>query len=226
MMVSKTIRLGSNPSTDAKMSSIMEEYSFSVDFKHAHDPLWFHYFNLANLDHSNGIDILEVGTFEGNTATWFSDNLLDHPDSTLTCVDDFSTLFNGSRDDLKNVWLSNTRLSKNYSKISLVEGQSRYVLYDLLLQGKSYDLIFVDGSHHTPDVILDGILSFQLLRPNGLLIFDDDLLQDSTGRYPVTDALSTLKGLLPDMEPIIPEWANELPLGDTWEKLFTKQRTF
>jgi hypothetical protein len=30
MMVSKTIRLGSNPSTDAKMNSIMQIYGLSI----------------------------------------------------------------------------------------------------------------------------------------------------------------------------------------------------
>jgi predicted O-methyltransferase YrrM len=38
-----------------------------------------------------------------------------------------------------------------------------------------FDLIYVDGSHQATDVLQDAILSFQLLRVGGLLIFDDYL---------------------------------------------------
>lgn len=204
----------------------MQNYLFSVDFKFSHDLIWPHYFKLVNIDQNSKLQVLEVGTFEGNTATWFSDNLLDHPDSTLTCVDNFSGLFDDTIDEcetLKDRWLSNVRISKNYDKISLIQGESRYVLHDLVLQEKQYDVIYIDASHFTPDVIIDGILGFQLLKPNGLLIFDDDLLKDNEGRYPVKDAISMLKKMIPEMEPIVPTFAGLLPLGDTWEKLFTKR---
>lgn len=36
-----------------------------------------------------------------------------------------------------------------------------------------FDLIYVDGSHHTNDVIIDAIKSFELLKIGGILIFDD-----------------------------------------------------
>jgi predicted O-methyltransferase YrrM len=36
-----------------------------------------------------------------------------------------------------------------------------------------FDLIYVDGSHHTDDVIVDAIKSFELLKIGGIIIFDD-----------------------------------------------------
>ena len=33
--------------------------------------------------------ILEIGCYEGLSSVFFADNLLDHPDSSLTCVDPF-----------------------------------------------------------------------------------------------------------------------------------------
>jgi predicted O-methyltransferase YrrM len=37
----------------------------------------------------------------------------------------------------------------------------------------SFDLIYIDGSHRAPDVIVDAILGFKLLRSQGVMIFDD-----------------------------------------------------
>ena len=38
-----------------------------------------------------------------------------------------------------------------------------------------FDWIYVDGSHEAPDVLADAVLAFMLLRPGGLLVFDDYL---------------------------------------------------
>jgi predicted O-methyltransferase YrrM len=37
----------------------------------------------------------------------------------------------------------------------------------------SFDLIYIDGSHHTDDVIVDAIKGFELLKVGGIMIFDD-----------------------------------------------------
>jgi hypothetical protein len=41
---------------------------------------------------------LEVGSFEGRSALWMLENLLTHPDSTLTVVDTFA----GSHEHVRN----------------------------------------------------------------------------------------------------------------------------
>ena len=43
-----------------------------------------------------------------------------------------------------------------------------------------FDLIYIDGSHQASDVLLDATLSFQLLKLNGVLIFDDYNVIDET----------------------------------------------
>jgi predicted O-methyltransferase YrrM len=54
-----------------------------------------------------------------------------------------------------------------------------------------FDLIYVDGSHTAPDVLVDAILGFQLLRKDGVLIFDDYLWSMETS--PHADPLNTPK---------------------------------
>jgi predicted O-methyltransferase YrrM len=38
---------------------------------------------------------------------------------------------------------------------------------------KTFDFIYVDGSHQTADVLLDACLSFKLVKPGGIILFDD-----------------------------------------------------
>ena len=37
----------------------------------------------------------------------------------------------------------------------------------------NFDLIYIDASHYAPDVLSDAVLAFKLLKPGGILIFDD-----------------------------------------------------
>ena len=36
-----------------------------------------------------------------------------------------------------------------------------------------FDLIYIDGSHQASDVLVDAIMSFELLKLGGVMIFDD-----------------------------------------------------
>jgi len=48
-------------------------------------------------------------------------------------------------------------------------------LIDLYLNGhnSSFDFIYIDGDHSTKAVLEDFTLSFPLLKPNGIMVFDD-----------------------------------------------------
>ena len=43
------------------------------------------------------------------------------------------------------------------------------------LKQDSYDFIYVDGSHTTKDVLVDAVLSYDLLKLGGIITFDDYL---------------------------------------------------
>ena len=42
-----------------------------------------------------------------------------------------------------------------------------------LQDNEKYDFIYIDASHEPDDVMSDAVLSFELLKQDGLLIFDD-----------------------------------------------------
>ena len=54
-------------------------------------------------------------------------------------------------------------------------GTSENKLIELINKGVLADLIYIDGSHLAKDVLSDAILSWKLLKPSGVMIFDDYL---------------------------------------------------
>jgi hypothetical protein len=63
------------------------------------------------------------------------------------------------------------------ANIHKIKKYSNHGLPDLMASGKYgfFDLIYIDGSHQAPDVLTDAVMSFQLLRVGGVMIFDDYL---------------------------------------------------
>lgn len=115
---------------------------------------------------------LEVGVFEGRSTVWLLDHILTHPAATLTWIDTFA----GSAEHTgMNLAALEQRFRANVArfgvKVSGYVGKSQDVLR--LLTGERFDLIYIDGSHEAPDVLADAVLAWPLLKPGGLLGFDD-----------------------------------------------------
>lgn len=124
---------------------------------------------------------LEIGAFEGMSTRWTLDKLLNGKESKLYSIDTWEGSeehTNGSFGDLQLNSLYD-RFSNNLSdyisdgRCIPIRGMSKDVLPKLLSEEKQFDFIFVDGSHMSSDVMIDGILSYLLLKPGGLLVFDD-----------------------------------------------------
>lgn len=116
---------------------------------------------------------LEIGSFEGRSACWFFDNVLTHPDSTLTCIDPFigSTDLSASYDFavIKSHFLHNVAPFGN-----------RCVWYgfkstDALrtMNDKRFDFVYVDGSHEMWDALADIVGAFRVTKQGGYIICDD-----------------------------------------------------
>ena len=54
-----------------------------------------------------------------------------------------------------------------------MQGRSEDILPGLV--PSSMDIVYVDGSHRACDVLMDGVLAWRLLKPGGVMIFDDYL---------------------------------------------------
>jgi hypothetical protein len=128
--------------------------------------------------------MLEIGSYEGRTACFLIDSCAADRDIELHCVD---TWGGGVEHDAQAMPLVEQRFDRNIAAARQAAARtvtfhkhkalSSVALVNLLGEGRqeSFDLIYVDGSHQAPDVLSDAVLAFMLLRPGGLLIFDDYL---------------------------------------------------
>lgn len=137
-------------------------YDFSEDWFTHVIPVWEKV--LAPYKGKPGVNYLEVGLYEGRSALWIIENVLTDPTSRLTGID----LFEGK---VKDRFFENLRRSGAADRATIIVEPSQIVMRRLPLE--SFDIIYIDGSHATPDVLEDAVLSYRLLKPGGLLIFDD-----------------------------------------------------
>ena len=111
--------------------------------------------------------MLEIGSFEGRSAAWFLEHVLTDEAAEIVCVDVFSQPGLEARFD------HNVRLADRHGRARKLKGKSADVL--ATLEPASFDAIYVDGGHDAATVSLDSLLAWKLLKPGGILIFDDYL---------------------------------------------------
>ena len=136
-----------------------QKYRFTSDWFTMQIPIWKEL--LAPYVGKPDLSYLEVGLFQGRSALWVLENVLTHTTATLTGVDI----------NINPYLVQNVELSGFGDKVTLLEGPSAEVLRTLPL--RSFDIIYVDGSHKADDVLIDAVLSFEVLKDGGVIIFDD-----------------------------------------------------
>jgi predicted O-methyltransferase YrrM len=126
------------------------------------------------------VRVLEIGSFEGRSALFFLNFL---PLSTIVCVDawDSSNMdpeVLATIPDLSDEFpKAQERFDRNLApfagRTTKIVGQSADILPRLALGNEAFDLIYVDGDHTSVAVYRDCTLSWPLLKPRGVMIFDD-----------------------------------------------------
>ncbi len=154
-------------------------YAFTSDWFSPCIPLWQDLF--ARLP--GAARILEVGSYEGQSAAWLIENaFVPGAKGEIYCVDTWAGGVEHQAVDMAAVearFLRNVATAKSRSRsdvaVHVRKGQSSGALAALLGEGlgQSFDAIHVDGSHQCADVLGDLVLSFQLCRVGGLIICDD-----------------------------------------------------
>lgn len=135
-------------------------------------------FNNRFLLQNDKIQILEIGSWSGTSICALVKNIKNSFGTSIDMWENYEENENISyvKDlQVKESVLQNMKLYDIEDRIKLIQGDSKEQLFYLIKQNKSYDLIYVDGSHLLVDVIVDLHLSWNLLKSNGIMIIDDYL---------------------------------------------------
>jgi predicted O-methyltransferase YrrM len=147
--------------------------SFTTDWTSKRITLWTSLFSARRDDILN---VLEIGAWEGRSAIFF---LNFFPRCTVTSIDTFA----GGADHINNPEWSklipdceqrfDANLAEYGSRAEKIKARSCVGLASLAISLRRFDFIYVDGSHHSSDVYIDGAASWPMLVRGGILIFDD-----------------------------------------------------
>jgi predicted O-methyltransferase YrrM len=115
---------------------------------------------------------LEVGSYEGRSALWILDHILQGSESHITCVDiwDSDYMRRGGWDNpnYEKLFDSNT---KENNRITKIKGRAEDVL--LSLRGQVFHGAYIDSSHTEKSVLAETRLTWNLLLPEAVLVLDD-----------------------------------------------------
>ena len=116
-------------------------------------------------------DYLEIGSHEGMSLL----NILEqYKNVKATSIDLWS---DGA---VEKVFDENF---KNFKNLEKIKSDSIIALRKLKDNNREFDYIYIDGLHEGTHVLVDAILSFKLLRMNGIIIFDDFMQHDKSLLY-------------------------------------------
>ena len=167
--------------------------SYSVDWFSNNIPTWEQVFTQLKIKGKDNLTFLEIGCFEGRATNYMLDDILTGENCVIHVVDTFE----GSTNEIGMVGIDNelnhitTDLYKKFTnnvashkdKVVIHQGFSGEVLKKNF-QNEMFDFIYIDGSHTAYDVLQDAILVHPLLKPGGIIIFDDFGWKDPNNLHP------------------------------------------
>ena len=119
---------------------------------------------------------MEIGSWEGRSALFFLNYL---PRARLVCIDTFEggqehQAAADAEDFLRSL---ESRFDANTAafagRIEKIKARSIDALAELGIAHRRFDIAYIDGSHRAADVYSDAALTWPLMAPGALVIFDD-----------------------------------------------------
>jgi hypothetical protein len=145
-------------------------------------PNWFQNDGLKNFEtHLQELGtrpcrLLQIGAYTGDASVWLYDNVLyNYTSSVLVDVDTWE----GSDEpvhhemnwiSVEQIYDSKTAAARDNRQIVKYKGTSDSFFRNNV---EWYDFIYIDGDHTAYGVIKDAVSAFEILKPGGIIAFDD-----------------------------------------------------
>jgi hypothetical protein len=184
--------------SDAEIAAWYEGKNFSADWTTYNIPTWAKL--LAGVRDA-AVKVVEIGSWEGRSALFFLNYLRN---AHVVCIDTFGGNIEHQQDDwfAKLVPETEGKFDANVAmfgaRVEKIKGPSGTVLPRLGVEGRRFDIAYIDGSHFPADVYSDAALTWSMMVLGGIVIFDDydwDLMEEHERPKPGVDAfLKTIEG--------------------------------
>ena len=173
-----------------------KKYKFTEEWFDPQIPNWDAVFKHLKQEGAVFNDVLEIGCFEGRATIWLCDNVLEQG-CNYDIVDTFggtleeagmvnaSKVLSEDKDAVLNTFKHNISFHSGKVNFDISRGYSQQILPQLVSKKKQYDFIYIDASHRADDTFVDAYYANKILKPGGLLIFDDFAWKDPKRSHPV-----------------------------------------
>ncbi|HQR29137.1 MAG TPA: class I SAM-dependent methyltransferase [Anaeromyxobacteraceae bacterium] len=173
-------RLGGRPRTYAERAAAFARAKAGLELDHdwftGNLPRWLWIFEKFGFRGRSEVRCLEIGSWQGLSA-WFV--LHELPGARITCVDTWGGAdehhadLQGSRERISNAERVFDRNLRPFAdRVEKYRGTS-LSWFASRTGPETFDLVYVDGSHHCDDVMVDAVKCFEMLAVGGVMIFDD-----------------------------------------------------
>ena len=140
---------------------------------------WSHWDTFLSKYVGQQLNIMEIGVYEGEATSWFLRNLMSNKESKIYAIETFKgspEYIDTDFSIVKKTFFKNIKETKRDNQVILMEMMSFVALNQLIYEKKmleKFDIIFIDASHEANNVIIDAVLSWNLLKTGGIMILDD-----------------------------------------------------
>lgn len=128
--------------------------------------------------------LLQIGAYTGDASVWMYNNILyNYTDSVLVDVDTWEgsdePVHHGMNwSSVETIYDAKTSAARHTMQIVKFKGTSDWFFRNNM---ELYDFIYVDGDHTASGVMKDAVHAFDVLKPGGILAFDDYLWSAGLG---------------------------------------------
>lgn len=180
---------------------MIEGLTFSQDWTTNHAPNWEKW--LGEFIGTPCVG-LEVGVFEARSSAWFLEHICTDPRSRLVAIDPWEKRSRDNRAAIEAVYGRRYQFHAERAEDCLSRWGG---------SGFRFDWIYLDGGKEAARVIEQSVLAWRMLRPGGVLIWDDYPWQWTEGCTSARPALppgpaidACLTVYAPELEVIAKGW--------------------